>query len=64
MLQSDWSSLASLPRDLQLFLVVLEGFLELAKRLKGVPNICVRPALARFIACKNENFNGSENAAF
>ena len=60
MLRSGWSRLACLLHDLQTLLVVFELFLELAHLSKRVPNICVRRALARFVACKNENFNGSE----
>ena len=66
MLQSDWSPLACLPGDLQLFLVILEGFLELAEGRKRVADVRVRLALARFVACSAkgfENFQRISNAA-
>ena len=65
MLRSDWSSLACLPRDLQIFFVILEGFLELAERIERVSNVTVRVALACLVACESkiEIFNGLVNAA-
>ena len=58
MLRSDWSSLACLPLDLQIFLVILEGFLELAERIECVSDVAVRPALAVLVACVTKRFRG------
>ena len=63
MLRSHWPIATCLPRNLQLFLVILKGFLELAERLKGVSNIRIRPALTRFVAYENGKCQRICNAA-
>ena len=60
MLRSDWSSLACLPRDLQLLLQILDRLLELSKSLKRIANVANRTRFTSPVACKNRFFNVSE----
>ena len=53
MLRSDWSSLACLPRYLQMLLVILESFLEIAEVCVADANAAVRLALAVLVAYEN-----------
>ena len=58
MLWSHWSIATCLLRNLKIFLCVFDRFLEIAEIFVADANIAIRIALARFVACKNEIFNG------
>ena len=63
MLRSDWSRLACLLRDLQLFMVGLEGLFEVSQLFVAYTHVCVRSALARLVACANGKFQQMSHAA-
>ena len=63
MLRSDWSFVTCLPHDLQMLLVILESFLEIAEVFVADANVAVCPAFAVLIPCENRKFQRISNAA-